>query len=156
VKVIPQVTGRLLERQFKDGDYVEEGKTVLFHIDPVLFKADVEKAKADIARAKADIANWTAQVQRDKADLERVRKLVSTASASPSDVDKAVASVKVDEAQVEVSKANEAAGNAALVKAEENLKYCTIAAPTTGRLGQSLVSAGTMVDAYKTELVSVY
>src|SRR5437762_1675492 len=30
VKVIPQVTGRLLKREFKDGDYVEEGKTVLF------------------------------------------------------------------------------------------------------------------------------
>ena len=62
VKVIPQVTGRLLSREFKDGDYVEEGKTVLFRIDPVLYKADVEKAKADIARAKADIANWTAQI----------------------------------------------------------------------------------------------
>jgi RND family efflux transporter MFP subunit len=156
VKVIPQVTGRLVDRPFKDGDYVEEGKTVLFHVDAVLFKADVEKAKADIARAKADIANWNAQVQRDKADLERVRNLVRSSSASASDVDKAIASVKVDEAQVLVSKANEDAGNAALTKAEENLKYCTIYAPTTGRLGQSLVSGGTMVDAYKTELVSVY
>src|SRR5262249_44842633 len=93
---------------------------------------------------------------RDKAEVERVRRLISTASTSPSDVDKAVASLKVDEAQVDVSKANEAAAEAELVKAEENLKYCTIAAPATGRLGQSLVSAGTMVDAYKTELVSVY
>ena len=36
------------------------------------------------------------------------------------------------------------------------LKYCTIASPATGRLGQSLVSPGTLVEAYKTELVSVY
>jgi membrane fusion protein, multidrug efflux system len=156
VKVIPQVTGRLLEREFKDGDIVEEGKTVLFRIDPVLFKAEVEKAKADIARAQADIANWTAQIQRDKAELDRVRKLINTSSASTSDVEKAIASVKVDEAQVDVSKANKEAAKAALVKAEENLKYCTISAPATGRLGQSLVSSGTMVDAYKTELVSVY
>ena len=52
VKVIPQVTGRLLSREFKDGDYVEEGKTVLFRIDPVLYQADVEKAKADIAQGR--------------------------------------------------------------------------------------------------------
>src|SRR5689334_11030563 len=43
VKVIPQVTGRLLSREFKDGDFVEEGKTVLFRIDPVIYKAEVEK-----------------------------------------------------------------------------------------------------------------
>src|SRR5436305_2825128 len=60
VKVIPQVTGRLLKREFADGDYVEEGKTVLFRIDPVLYQAEVERAKADIARARADVANWTA------------------------------------------------------------------------------------------------
>ena len=64
--------------------------------------------------------------------------------------------MKVDEAQLDVAKANKAAAEAALVKAEENLKYCTITAPTTGRLGQSLVAPGTLVDAYKTELVSVY
>src|SRR5215831_11054353 len=40
VKVIPQVTGRLLKREFKDGDYVEEGKKVLFRIDSVLYKAE--------------------------------------------------------------------------------------------------------------------
>ena len=156
VKVIPQVTGRLLERKFQDGDYVEEGKTVLFRIDPVLYQADVEKAKADIARSKADIANWTAQIQRDRAEADRVRRLTGTGAISSTDVDKAIANVKVDEAQLDVSKATQAAAEAALVKADENLKYCTIHAPTTGRLGQSLVSVGTLVDAYKTELVSVY
>ena len=64
--------------------------------------------------------------------------------------------MKVAEAQVDVAKANKAAAEAALVKAEENLKYCTISAPATGGVGQSLVAPGTLVDAYKTELVSVY
>src|SRR5262249_3928256 len=62
----------------------------------------------------------------------------------------------VSEAQLDVSKANKGSAEAALIKAEENVKYCTIYAPASGRLGQSLVSAGTVVDAYKTELVSVY
>jgi len=155
VKVIPQVTGRLLNREFKDGDYVEEGKTVLFRIDPVLYKSEVEKARADIARAKADMANWTAQLARDKAEFDRLNQGAKLA-VTKSDLDKAAASVKVDEAQIDLSKATKDAADAALVKAEENFKYCTIYAPATGRLGQSLVSAGTLVDAYKTELVSVY
>lgn len=155
VKVIPQVTGRLLKREFKDGDYVEEGKTVLFRIDSVLYKAEVEKAKADISRAQADMANWTAQSTRDKAELERLNQGAKLA-ITKSDLDKAAASVKVDEAQIDLSKAARDAAEAALTKAEENVKYCTISAPATGRLGQSLVSAGTMVDAYKTELVSVF
>ncbi|MBO0698286.1 MAG: efflux RND transporter periplasmic adaptor subunit [Zavarzinella sp.] len=155
VKVIPQVSGRLLKREFNDGDFVEEDKTVLFRIDPVLFRAEVEKAKADTARAKADIANWTAQLARDKAEFDRLNAGAKLA-VTKSDLDKAAASVKVDEAQIDLSKATKDAADAALVKAEENLKYCTILAPATGRLGQSLVSSGTLVDAYKTELVSVY
>jgi RND family efflux transporter MFP subunit len=155
VKVIPQVSGQLLKREFKDGDYVEEGKTVLFRIDPVLYKAEVEKSKADVARSEADIANWTAQLARDKAEMDRLNQGAKLA-ITKSDLDKAAASVKVDEAQIDLSRAAKSAAQAAVTKAEENLRYCTIVAPTTGRLGQSLVSAGTLVDAFKTELVSVF
>ncbi|HVK10050.1 MAG TPA: efflux RND transporter periplasmic adaptor subunit [Gemmataceae bacterium] len=154
VKVIPQVTGRLLKREFNDGDFVEEGKTVLFQIDPVLFRAEVEKAKADVAKARADIDNWTAQIARDRTELDRLR--AGGAAVTKSDLDKADANVKVSEAQLAVARANREAADAALVKAQENLKYCTILAPATGRLAQSLVSPGTLVDAYKTELVAVY
>jgi RND family efflux transporter MFP subunit len=155
VRVIPQVTGRLLSRDFRDGDFVEEGKTVLFRIDPVLFKAEVEKAKADIAKANADVANWTAQLARDRAEFDRLNQGAKLA-VTKSDLDKAAANVKVAEAQIDLAKAAKDAGGAALTKADENLRYCTISAPSTGRLGQSLVSAGTVVDAYKTELVSVF
>src|SRR5262245_62002656 len=142
VKVIPQVTGRLLKRDFKDGDYVEEGKKVLFQIDPVLYQAEVEKTKADIARAIADIANWKAQIDRDKAEFDRLR-VGANLAVTKSELDKAAANVKVSEAQLDVSKANKGSAEAALIKAEENVKYCTIYAPASGRLGQSLVSAGT-------------
>src|SRR5580765_4527228 len=81
VKVLPQVTGRLLTREFEDGKFVEKGKK-LFTIDPVLYAADVEKAKADIAKADADIANWKAQVIRDKAEYERVKKAFDSGSGA--------------------------------------------------------------------------
>jgi RND family efflux transporter MFP subunit len=156
VKVIPQVTGRILARGFKDGERVEEGKTVLFRLDPVLYAADVQKAKADIAKAKADIANWTAQIERDKAEFARVKQQIDSGVGAKTDLDKAAANVKVSEAQLDVSKAAKDSGDSAFAKAEENLKYCTIYAPTSGLVGQSSAAPGALVDAYKTELVVVY
>ncbi len=156
VKVVPQVSGRLVAREFKDGDAVEEGKTVLYRIDPVLYQAEVDKARADIAKAIADEANWRAQIARDTAEATRQKQQLDTGTGFKADYDKAVASVKVSEAQLDVAKATKAAGASALIKAEENLKYCTIYAPTSGRARESQVAPGNLVDAYKTELVWVY
>lgn len=156
VKVVPQVSGRLVSREFKDGDSVVEGKTVLYRIDPVLYQAEVDKARADIAKAVADEANWKAQIERDKAEAVRQKQQIDTGTGTKVDYDKAIASVKVDEAQLDVAKASKAAGESALKKAEENLKYCTIFAPTTGRVRESQVAPGNLVDAYKTELVWVF
>jgi RND family efflux transporter MFP subunit len=156
VKVVPQVSGRLVAREFKDGTVVEAGKTVLYRIDPVLFQAEVDRSKADIAKAKADMANWVAQIDRDKAEYGRQKQQLDSGAGSKMDYDKALASLKVSEAQHDVAKAAKAAGESALVKADENLKYCTIYAPTTGLVGQSLVAPNNLVDAYRTELVTVY
>src|SRR5262245_25330790 len=112
VKVIPQVTGRLLSREFKDGDYVEENKTVLFRIDSVLYKAEVEKTKADIARADADMANWTAQLARDNAELDRLNQGGKLA-INKSDLDKAAASAKVDGAPIALGEADRGGDEAA-------------------------------------------
>ena len=154
VAVVPQVTGKLLTREFKDGQLVERGKK-LFTIDPILYQADVEKAKSDVAKATADIANWKAQIERDRAELSRVKQQIDKGVGFKADLDKAEANVKVSEAQLDVSKASLDAGKSALTKAQENLNYCVISAPTTGRVRQSLVAPGVLVDAYKTELVSI-
>jgi RND family efflux transporter MFP subunit len=156
VKVVPQVSGRLVAREFKDGADVEEGKSVLFRIDPVMYQAEVDKAKADIAKAKADMTNWTAQILRDKDEYARQKQQIDSGAGSKLDYEKALANWKVSEAQLDVAKAAKAAGESALVKAEENLRYCTIYAPTTGRVRESLMAPGNLVDAYKTDLVWVY
>lgn len=154
VVVVPQVTGRLFTREFNDGDVVEKGRK-LFTIDPVLYKADVDKAKADVAKAKADIENWTAQIERDRAEYDRVKQQIDKGVGFRSELDKAAANVKVSVAQLEVSKAAQDASTSALTKAQENLGYCTITAPTAGKVRQALVAPGTLLDAYKTELVSI-
>ncbi|MDY3553706.1 efflux RND transporter periplasmic adaptor subunit [Gemmata sp. JC717] len=155
VTVIPQVSGKIIKREFTDdGPLVQKGQK-LFTIDSTLFRADVEKAKSDIAKAKADIANWTAQIDRDRAEHDRVKQQIEKGVGFRSDLDKAAASVKVSEAQLDVSKATLDASNSSLTKAQENLSYCTVTAPTTGRLRRALVAEGALVDAYKTQLVMI-
>jgi RND family efflux transporter MFP subunit len=156
VVVIPQVTAKVVSRDFDDkSELVEKGQK-LFTLDDTLFKADLEKAKADVEKAKADIANWTAQIERDKAERDRQEQLTKSGGATAkADFEKAVASLKVSQAQLEVARATRDATVSAVAKAQENLKYCTVSAPTTGRVGMAKVAPGALVDAYKTELVKI-
>src|SRR5262249_23105137 len=55
-EIRPEVSGRITEIRFKDGQVVKAGDT-LFVIDPQPYEATVAKAKADLASARAN-ASW--------------------------------------------------------------------------------------------------
>jgi RND family efflux transporter MFP subunit len=166
VKVVPRVSGIILRRLFNDGDKVTGPATALgfelrpgqplFEIDPVLYEADVKKADADQKKSAADITTWTAQIALAEAELKRVMDQVSKGVGIPADKDKAVANLDVAKAQKEAAVASKAAADATLQKAQENLRYTIVRAPTTGRVSRALVAEGGLVDAYKTELTEVY
>ena len=165
IVVVPQVSGMLLRRTFNDGDHVAgpirlfgaivRPGTLLFEIDRTQFDADWKKARAEIAKADADIKNWLAQIKLANAEFVRAEKAYKESAAAKTDFDKAAATVDVAKAQLDVAKANREAAVAATAKAAENLSYCTIHAPTTGRVRQAKVAERSIVDAYKTELVEV-
>ena len=156
VKVVPQVSGMIARRAFKESDRVEKDKTVLFEIDKTLFDADLKKAKADIARAEADIKNWIAQIKLADAEFVRADDAYKKGVVGKTEFDKAVASVDVAKAQLDVAKATRLSAIAAEAKAAENLRYCTIYAPTDGQVGLAKVAEKSIVDAYRTELVEVF
>ena len=156
VTVVPQVSGMLLRRAFEEGKTVEKDKTVLFEIDKTLFEADLNKAKADVARAEADTQNWAAQIKLAEAELSRADDSYKRGATAKTDLDKATANVDVAKAQLEVARAAKASAVAAKARAAENLRYCTIYAPATGRTGRTKVAEKSVVDAYKTVLVDVY
>lgn len=165
VTVVPQVSGMLVRRDFREGQTVRGPVRVwgigwpgdvLFEIDRTQFDADLRKARADIARADADAKNWVAQIKLTDAELARVTEARSKGVASQTDLDKAAANVDVAKAQLDVAKASREAASAAEAKADENLRYCTIYAPTTGRTGRVGVADKSIVTAYQTQLVEVY
>ena len=140
VTVTPQVSGRIVERHFQDGENLRRGQ-LLFVIDPRPYKAQVDSAQAALAQAKAALDLAKIQFVRDQ-------EVIGQKAISQQDYDTKKNTVDVDEAQVE-------AAEAALETAKINLEYCYIHSPIDGRAGARLVDVGNVVQPNTTSLLSI-
>ncbi len=114
--------------------------------------AELEKAKADVEKAKADISNWQAQIELATVDLNRVEEAVSKSVGSKNDLDKAKASLNVNQAELAASKAlllameaNRDSAASALHTTEIQLGYTDVRAQLSGQIGSTLVTEGNLV-----------
>lgn len=139
VTVRPQVDGKILSVNFKEGQDVKSGD-VLAQIDPVTFKAQLDQATAKKALDESQLANA-------KRDLERYAQLSSNV-VSIKTVDTQRALVAQLEAQVKLDQA--AVENAAAV-----LSYATVTAPIDGRTGMRLIDVGNLVRASEGGIVVI-
>ena len=140
VTVTPQVSGRIVERHFHDGENLRRGQ-ILFVIDPRPYKAQVDSAQAALAQAKAALELAKIQFARDE-------EVIAAHAISKQDYDTKKNAVDVNQAQVE-------AAQAALETAKLNLEYCYIHSPIDGRAGARLVDVGNVVQANATSLLSI-
>lgn len=131
-EVRPQVGGIIQKRLFAEGAAVRAGQ-VLFQIDPALYQAALDNAKAALARSEANLT--AVQLRAD-----RVRELLVDKAVSQQDYDNAVAALKQTQADIQF-------GKATVETARINLRYTTIAAPVSGRIGKSSVTEGALVTA---------
>jgi len=132
VTVRPQVDGKLLSVNFKEGDDVKKGD-VLAKIDPVIYQALLDQAIAKKAQDEAQLAN-------SKIDLARYEKLAATAAINKQQADTQRALVAQNTALVQ-------ADQAAIDNARAMLGYTTITAPLDGRTGIRMVDEGNLVRA---------
>jgi len=139
VTVRPQVDGKILSIDFKEGQDVKRGD-VLAQIDPVTYQAQLDQALAKKALDDAQLANA-------KQDLARYLKL-STNVVAVKTVDTQRALVAQLEAQV---KSDEAAIN----NARAVLGYTKVVAPIDGRTGLRLVDMGNLVRASDAGIVVI-
>jgi membrane fusion protein, multidrug efflux system len=140
VTVTPQVGGRIVERDFHDGDNLRKGQ-LLFVIDPRPYKAQLDAAQATLEQSKAALDLAKIQFARDQ-------EVIGEKAISKQDYDTKKNAVDVDQAQVE-------AAEAALETAKLNLEYCYIHSPIDGRAGARLVDVGNVVQANTTSLLSI-
>ncbi len=139
VTVRPQVDGKILSIDFKEGQDVKRGDA-LAHIDPVTFQAQLDQA---IAKKALD----EAQLNNAKLDLERYGKLSSNVVAVKT-VDTQRALVAQLEAQIK-------SDEAAIDNTRAILGYTTVVAPIDGRTGLRLVDEGNLVRASDAGIVVI-
>jgi membrane fusion protein, multidrug efflux system len=134
--VRPQVSGIIRRRLFTEGTLVRRGQ-VLYEIDPRLYRAAVNEARANLqsARANAEATRVLADRYKPLADMEAI---------SRQDYTNAIASARQATASVGQT-------SAALETAQINLKFTTVPAPITGRIGRSLFTVGALVSASQTD-----
>ena len=132
VTVRPQVDGKLLRINFREGQDVDRGY-VLADIDDTLYKAQYDQAVAKKAQDEA-------QLENARRDLERYTRLAATNALAPQQADTQKSLVAQFEALV---KADQGAidNNAAV------LEYTKVIAPIAGRTGLRQVDAVNIVKA---------
>jgi len=130
VDIRSQVTGKILQAHFKQGQRVAEGD-LLFTIDPSEYKASLDKAQALVRADDVDM-------KMKKDTLERNRGLASKELVSQQDFEKYETDVDAAEAKTTLDKAE-------MALAQINLDYCSIKSPVNGVTGKVLVDPGNIV-----------
>ena len=128
-EVRPQVNGVIQRRLFTEGAMVQKGQP-LYQIDPSLYHAAASQAEANLASAEASAA--AAQAKAD-----RYQPLAADKAVSAQDYTDAAALARQTRAAV-------AQTRAALNTARINLRYTTVPAPVSGRIGRSLLTEGAL------------
>lgn len=129
-EVRPQIAGVIQKRLFAEGALVRQGQP-LYQIDPSLYRAAADQASANLASAQAN-----AEATRARAD--RFRPLAAEQAVAQQDYTDAAAAARAASAAVAQSRA-------ALETARINLRFTTVPAPITGRIGRSLFTEGALV-----------
>jgi|GEM_PF-1880472 len=111
--IASRVTGTVLEVRVDDNEVVHQGD-VLVVLDPTDYQVQVDQARAEYIKAKAD--------------LQRSQGLQKAGAVSQQDID-------ANQSATEVAAAK-------LKDAEDQLAYCTIRAPSNGRIGHKTVETG--------------
>ena len=139
-EVRPQVSGVIRARRFVEGGMVSKGQP-LFEIDPSLYRASVDQAAANLLSAQASAE---AAAQR----AERLRPLASLEAVSQQDYTDAAA-------QARQTRAAAAQARAQLETARINLRFTTVPAPISGRIGRALFTSGALVNANQADPLAV-
>lgn len=140
VTVRPQITGRIQEVHFEEGQEVKAGD-LLVTLDPAPWQAALNQAKANLQRDEARLLNA-------RLEFQRASNLFAARIASEQDFQTAEANFRAAEGTV-------LADMAALTNAQVNLGYTEIRSPIDGRTGLLSAKAGNVIKAPDDPVVTI-
>jgi len=129
-EIRPQVSGRITEVLFEDGELVKAGD-ILFVIDPRPYEAAVSKAEASIATAKAN-------AEYAKLEMDRAANMIKTNAVAQRIYDERFNAHEVAVASLKSAKAD-------LKQANVDLEHAHVHAPISGRAGRVELTVGNLV-----------
>ena len=136
----PQVSGRIVDVLIADGSHVQAGDVVM-RLEKASLEARVLAAKAAVQRAEAEVV--VSQQRLDRSKPLRQKQVLGQQA-----VDDATAALAV-------AQAAEKAARADLRAAEVDLGYTDIRAPISGRVGRIVETAGNVVQAGTSHLLTI-
>ena len=140
VKILPKVSGAIVEKYVQGGQSVNEGQP-LYRIDSRQYEAAVLSAQATLAQSQATLDNAIIDLQRDE------ELLASDAIAEQT--------VTTQRAKVHEYEAVVAANAALLKKANDDLDDTVVYAPMHGRIDVNDVAVGTYAVSGQTTLMTI-
>lgn len=140
IDVIARVSGFLLKKYFKEGDFVKKGQ-LLFQIDPREYQLSVNNSRTAVNQYSALYTNA-------QQEWHRANALVKEDLISRSDVDSSLAARNQNKALLD-------SANQQLELAKVNLSYTSIRSPIDGRIGKVNITEGNYVTATSGSLVNV-
>lgn len=139
-EIRPQVAGIVEKVLFTQGSDVKAGQP-LFKINSDILQADVDSNRASLQRAQAEVV-------RLKSLVERYAQLLPSHAISQQEYNNTETAYRQAIADVAQLKA-------ALARQNLNLKYSTVSAPISGRIGQILVTEGALVSQADSKAMAV-
>jgi len=140
VDIIPRVSGYIDERHFEEGTFVKAGDP-LYLIDPRPYKSQLDAYNAQLKLDQASLAFW-------RKETKRYQSLVKQGAASKEKTEGTIA--KRDEmlATVEKDKAD-------IENAQLDLSFTNITAPFGGRIQETKINVGNLVQKQRDVLTTL-
>lgn len=141
IDVVARVNGTLLTKNYTSGDMIRKGQ-VLFTIESTQYADAVRQAKAQLETAISEL-------QYAESHYAAVKKASEMDAVSRMEVLQAESNYNTSKAAVDNARA-------ALRTAQTTLGYCTIYAPSSGRITGSSVDVGGYVGGNDMKLATIY
>lgn len=132
VEIRPQVSGRITEIHFTDGQHVEKD-AVLYVIDPRPYEAALKQAQADLNVAQNTL-NFAIK------EYDRAEELIKSEAITKRLVEERLSAKNIGFANVQNAKSK-------IELAKLDLEYAHVKSPIAGRVGRAEITRGNLVEA---------
>ncbi len=144
VKISPDVSGEIVELNFKEGDFVKKGDLVI-KIKQDVYISMRDKAEASLNAIKAQYTQQQAQLKQIEQSYKRNKLLYEQKAISASEYETSLSQYEVAQSQLKAAEFNIKSASAALKEANENLIKTTIYSPMDGIISKLSVEKGERV-----------